>query len=122
MAKEPRVSFVHRLIEQTTGKGRSVGAEDDPARQKYPLLWEWLTTIYVGKDRVKAPATMSIALVPEGVLIRVNDRDLSTAVEVLSPTLDQCFELVEANLASPRPGLKLFGKKEPHIRQRKIQG
>ena len=118
MAKENKLSFVERLVMQATGNGQTIGHHDDPARAKWPLLWEWLSTLYVGAERVKSAPTISLNLTPSGVVVRVTDRDLARSVEVSCNNLEEVFATLEANLSSANPSMKIIGKREPRLRKR----
>lgn len=119
MAKERRVSSMDKLIQQAMGEGRAVGAPDDPAASSYPELWEWLSRIYIGRDRLKTPAVMTVQLAPEGVLVRLTDRDLCVSVEAGCKYLADALPALEVLLQGPTPPIKSWGKKEPQLRKRK---
>ena len=119
MAKNREISFMDRLILQALGKGQTVGNEDDPAKEAFPALWEWLSRIYVGEDKIKQPPSLTVTLSPDGVVVRVSDRDLARAVEVTCANLQDCFSALEINLNSPKPAIKILGKREPNLRKRK---
>jgi hypothetical protein len=121
MAKDKPLSALQREVLQAMGEGRSIGLEDDPAREQFPALWEWLSTIYVGRDRIKQPASLTLTLVPGGVNVRLMDRDLCCSVEVTCRFLADALTSINENLISQNPGIKNWGKKEPHLRQRKKQ-
>lgn len=120
MAKERHLSSLDRAIMQAMGEGRTIGREDDPAKDTFPQLWEWLSRIYVGKDRLKSPATVGISLAPEGVLVRLNDRDLGCGAAVVVAHLQDSFQALNAALEGPNPPFTFYGKKEPQLRKRKI--
>lgn len=119
MAKEKRISSLDRVIETAMGHDRPVGAVDDPMRTSHPNLWEWLATTTVGDKYLKQPASLSIQLGPEGVLIRITDRDLSVSVDVGCRHLCQVLDSVEAVLGNPSIPVRSWGKKEPKLRERK---
>jgi hypothetical protein len=123
MAKpEKQLSALERVIAQAIGDHRSLGGADDPAREKYPQLWAWLSTVYVGRDSVKNPAYLSVRLGPEGVLASLVDRDLSVAVEITASRLEDVLGALESALTGPAPPIKSWGRKEPHLRKRKASG
>jgi hypothetical protein len=101
------------------GECKEIGSADDPARERYPQLWSWLATIYVGRDQLKNPAYLTVRLGPGGVTASLIDRDLSVLVEVSAGNLDDVLPALESALASDRPPLKSWGKKEPHLRKRR---
>jgi len=114
-----RLSALDRAVLQAMGEGRSVGREDDPAREKYPQLWDWMSRCYQGKDYLRTPSTLSVSLGPEGVLVSVTDRDLCVTVTMATPFLEEIFRAMEIALASDNPPMKFWGKSEPHLRKRK---
>lgn len=121
MARERTVSFVDKLVQQAMGLGQRVGRESDPAKEKYPTLWDWLSTIYVGKDRIKQPPAITLTLAPDGVVVRVVDRDMARTVELVVPHLEDVFQEIEQNLNSLNPAIRVLGKKEPKLRKRIAQ-
>jgi len=119
MAKEKKVSSLDRVILQAMGENRTVGREDDPARERWPELWAWLSTIYVGRDKMKKPSVLSITFQPDGVLARIVDSDLCCSVQVNCMHLDGIFDNLEAALNRPDLPVSTWGKKEPTLRNRK---
>jgi len=116
-----RVSALQRAVLSALGQGRSIGADDDPARESMPELWEWLATIYPVEGRVKNPATIIITLGPQGVLANMNDRDLGYAVSATSKHLSGIFQALQDALTSPVPPVRSYGKKEPKLRKQETQ-
>lgn len=114
-----KVGFLDRLIQQTIADKRSLGKEDDPARERWPNLWEWLTKTTAGSNHVKDPATLTIRVGPEGALASLNDRSLGYALDVACPHLVDVLDAVERELASPDPAIRVLGKGEPKVRKRK---
>jgi len=114
-----KLSALDRAVMQAMGEGRSVGQEDDPARQKYPQLWDWMSRCYQGKDYLRTPSSLSISLGPEGVMISVTDRDLCVTVAASCCHLDEALAAIEQALGSDNPPMKFWGKGEPHLRKRK---
>lgn len=101
------------------GDNKVMGHADDPAASKYPNLWEWLSKVYVGRDKLKTPASLSIRLGPDGALATLTDRDLGYSVEATSPTLEGLLAAIEAQLRDNPASLKSWGKKEAVLRKRK---
>lgn len=101
------------------GENKVMGHQDDPAANKYPNLWEWLSKVYVGRDKLKTPASLSIRLGPEGALATLTDRDLGYSVEATSPSLEGLFAAIEKQLSDNPAALKQWGKKESNLRKRK---
>jgi hypothetical protein len=122
MGKEPKVSALDRAIQQAMGEGRHLGLEADPARERYPALWEWLSRIYVGRDQIKQPATLTIRLGPEGCLVTLTDRDLCVSMDASCASLTTALDAMEAALQAPNPALRNWGKKEPQLRRRRSGG
>jgi len=116
--KEVRLSALDRSIQTAIGDGRTVGDDDDPGKTKYPALWEWLSRIYIGLDRVRTPATITISLGPSGVLVNVNDRDLCVNCGSTCLHLDDAFMSLERALTSSVPPIRSYGKKEPRLRKK----
>jgi len=113
------LTHLERLIGQAIGQERALGREDDPAREKYPHLWEWLTTIYVGQDYIKSPATIRIAMGPDGPLITLSDADLAIGMDTHCASLEGILDHLEAELGQPAPPFKPYNKKQPTLRKRK---
>lgn len=120
MAKEKqRPAFLQSAIEAAIGKEQQFGNPKDPAAERWPLLWEWLTTWKAGDLFVKTPPTITIRLGPGGALASVTDRDLAKALDVSFLDLGDVFDAIERAMASPNPALRNIGKNEPKIRKRK---
>jgi hypothetical protein len=119
MAKEKKLSSLDRVILQAMGENRTVGRSDDPAVQRWPELWTWLSTIYIGSEKMKKPSVLSITLQPDGVLARIVDNDLCCSVQVNCMHLDGIFDRLEEALNRPDLPVSTWGKKEPELRTRK---
>jgi len=119
MAKDKPLSRIQRAIQQAIGEGRTVGADDDPAREQFPDLWEWLSTIYVGRDWTKDPATFTVQLGPEGVVISFSDRSLNQSCSVGCRHLGDVLGAIQAALIDPATAWRSWGKREPQLRKRK---
>jgi len=116
---EKKLSALDRAIQQAMGDGRKVGRDDDTARERWPNLWEWLSRIYIGDDRMMQPASLSIVLGPEGTIASVSNRDLQTRVVVSTPFLADALDALEAELSKDTPNIQSWGKTEPKLRKRK---
>lgn len=112
------MSALDRAIQSAVGDGRTLGRDDDPARVSLPNVWEWLTKIYIGLDRVRTPASIQIKLGPEGVLVSMSDRDLGVSVGASCTHLEGAMQALEAALTSDVPPVVSWGKKEPQLRKR----
>jgi len=119
MAKERKLSSFDRIVEMAMGTNKVLGCEDDPSRLAFPSVWEWLSTVYLGKDHVKAPAILTVQLGPEGVLVRLTDRDLATAVDASCRHLSDVYQALETILTTPGAPIRSWGRKEPQVRKRK---
>ncbi len=121
--KEPkgrkRLSAVERIILQAIGDGKVLGLAEDPAREKFPALWEWLTRVYCGKDNIKQPAILTVLAVNGGWTFRVADRDLASAMTVTVKTLEEGFAALEQVVADPSSPIQSWGRKEANLRKRK---
>jgi hypothetical protein len=115
-----RTSALSRVLEAALGEERPVGRPDDPARERYPALWEWLTLSTDPKgDFLITPATISIQLGPEGVLATVTLRDLKYSCGAATHNLDDVFAALEAALTSENPPIRTWGKDEPNLRKKR---
>jgi len=114
-----RPAFLQKAIEQAIGHDQSFGRDDDPARERWPLLWDWLSTWEVGKNNVKTPPTLTVRLGPDGVLASVSDRDLGKAGDVAFPHLSDVFDVIEKGLADGTLSVRNIGRGETKIRKRK---
>lgn len=120
MAKSERhLSTFDLQILHAIGEGKNLGSDGDPAIIQWPNLWQWLSTVYAGKEYVKQPANMTIRLGPAGVLVAVVDRDLSVSCETSCQFVGQAFDAIEAVLATPSAPIKSWGRKEPKLRKRR---
>lgn len=115
------LSALDRLVLQAMGQGRSLGLIDDPARTDYPELWRWLSQIYWGEaqDRVVQPATLTVRLGPEGVLVSIYHRDLGASCDAACLHLADILPAIEAALTAHPSPVKVVARKEPTTRRRK---
>jgi hypothetical protein len=118
-SKERKLSAFERVVANALDDHRELGKLDDPARTDWPELWKFLSTVYVGRDRLKTPARLTISLGPEGCLVSLSDRDLGVSVDVSCSNLAGAFAAIEAQLVSDTPNIRSWGKKEPNLRKRK---
>jgi len=121
MAKDKRVSALDRAILQAMGDDRTFGLPDDPAKETMPELWTCLSTVYVGRDKIKIPASLGLVLVPGGVQLRLTDRDLKMGLSVIVPHLDGSLQALETVLSQENPPWVQWGKGEPELRTRKTR-
>jgi len=118
-AAKAHASALDRLIENAVGNSTPLGKADDPARTDFPELWRWLSECEAGRDHVKRPARLTIALGPEGVLVSLIDADLCCSIEQACSNLGSVFATMEQALTSVAPPIKTWGKKLPQLRKRK---
>jgi hypothetical protein len=83
------------------------GLSQDPARLRYPNLWEHLTVHVCDSGRNKQVGTLSITATPTGFTTTLRDMTLSVSLTSESETLDDVLRDLEALLASARPPWKL---------------
>lgn len=114
-----KMSSMERAVLHAMGENKTMGNQEDPAKERYPELWAWISTVHVGRDKLKTPASISVRLGPEGVLITLTDRDLAVSIDATCPTLDGVYAALESALASKNPAIKTWGKKEANLRKRK---
>src|SRR5436190_2369914 len=98
--KDKSVSSLDRIILQAMGENRSVGRSDDPAKESYPQLWDWMSRIYVGRDRIKKPATLTLTLEPDGIVAKLVDRDMCVSVQVSCAHMANIFDQIENALCN----------------------
>lgn len=113
------MSPLQRAVFQAMGEDRTFGSEDDPAREKYPNLWEFLSTVYVGRDKLKQPARLTISLGPGGVLVQLVDPDLRQSLGMACAHLDEVLAQLEAAVSDPKAAWRPWGKGEPQLRKRR---
>lgn len=119
MAKEKHLSSLDRAVQLAMGENRHVGRQDDPGQQRWPELWKWMSCIYYGANKMRQPSSLAITLGPDGVIVRLTDRDLSCSVTTSCSHLEQALDAIESALNQPNIPLTTWGKKEPHLRTRK---
>lgn len=113
-------SALDRAIAAAIGEGRTVGREDDPAKAKWPRLWQWLTLTTDPSGRyVISPGVISISLGPEGVNISVTLRDLKYSCTAGCLHLADALQTLEEALGVDGPHLRTWGKDEPVLRKRR---
>lgn len=119
--EQVRISPLDRAIQQAMGEGRVVGNADDPAKERWPELWRWLTTIYIGRDEMKQPPSLTIKAAPGGVVISLTDRDLGISVDAFVGHLEDAIDALEQALNSDTPTIRAWSNKEPSLRKRRKQ-
>jgi hypothetical protein len=122
MAKQERpVSALDRAIQQAMGEGREVGCLDDPAKEKWPELWQWMTKMYTGRDYIIQPASLSIRAVSGGIAVSVSSRDLASSIATTTPHLVDALDAIERALSNPATPIAMWGRKEPQMRKRRLK-
>ncbi len=116
--RDKPLSALDRVVAQAIGEGKVLGLADDPARTTFPNLWEWMTRVYYGIDRIKQPAIVTVVAVNGGFTVRCADRELASAVQVTVRHLDDAWRALEAALADPSVPIQTWGRKEPKLRKR----
>jgi len=117
--KERKPSALERALDAVIGAGMKIGLDSDPARKKYPQLWQWLTMTGEGTEFLMQPAGISINLGPEGVFLSLTHRDMGVTCTISCTHLDDAFAALEAALSSPNPPIRTWGKTEPSLRKRR---
>lgn len=113
------LSAMDRTIQAAVSDERTLGNEEDPARESMPNLWEWLTRTKASRDHVITPGKLVITACPGGWIIQLNHADLAQSFEASSIDLGGCIAAMEVWLASPQCIPKSWGKKQPTARRRK---
>jgi len=122
MGKEKPLNSIQRAVQQALGDGRIFGHPEDPARDKWPELWAWLSSTDAGRDHVKQPATIKISLAVDGVHASLTDRDLACSIPVAVDWIEGVFDALEQALNRPNPPMQTWGRKEPNLRKRRKSG
>lgn len=117
--KDRPLSPLQRMVAQAMGEDRTFGAENDPAKERYPALWEFLATVYVSETRMKTPCKLTVQLGPGGVICSLTDPDMKQSLQVAFPHLVNLLEEMERAAADPLAPWKSWGKGEPELRKRK---
>jgi hypothetical protein len=113
-------SALERAIQAAIGDERTVGREDDPAKEKYPRIWEWLTlTTDASKRYLISPGVITITLGPEGVNVSCTLRDLKYSCTSGCLHLQDALDALELAMGTDGPHLRTWGKDEPHLRKRR---
>lgn len=108
-----KLSALDRVIIRAVGEGRTLGLDDDPAKDEWSAVWEWLTKCEA-KDYVMQGATISVQLGPEGVLATITHRDLKASCSAACPHLADVFAALNAALTAPNPPIRSWGK-DPQV-------
>jgi len=119
MAKEKQVSAFDKLIMETIANERTVGKEDDPAKQAMPTLWDYLTRTDCGKDHVMKPGRLTLSLCPAGVSVTLFLGDLGYSMSIVVPYLNDVLSTLESVLSGPNPPFQQISRGDPKVRKRK---
>lgn len=125
MAKEDngrapkKVSTLDKLVQTALGQNRQLGSDEDPAREAYPLLWDFLSRTDAGKDYIIAPGKLTLTLGPEGVIASLSHQDLKVSMDVGCKFLGEALAALEADLQAGAKSLRQWGGKQPNLRKRK---
>lgn len=117
--KEDRISALDRAIQQAMGDNRVFGLADDPAREKWPNVWDWLTKVETEDGHVMQPASLTLVLGPEGVIVNLTHRDLTMGATISVPHLGDALDAMEGALASAHPPLRFWGKNLPTLKRKR---
>jgi len=119
MGKEKHMTAFDRLIQETIANDRHVGHPEDPARERWPTLWDYLTRTDCGKDHVMKPGRLSVSLCPAGVSVGLILGDLGYTLSVVVPHLSDVLDSLESVLSGPNPPWQQMSRGEPKVRKRK---
>jgi len=119
MAKtEKQLTALDRLIAAAVGDNTILGSPSDPASAEFPNVWEWLSRTEAGKDFLKDPARLSLALVPGGVQVALTDSTFGVTVDAVSDTLSGVFAALERNLTAQTPTIRTWRKGEISLKKK----
>lgn len=118
MSKD-KLSTFDRIAQSAVGAGLVVGDVDDPVAKECPQLWRWMSETSAGDDHVKEPATLTVKLVPGGVLASLGDRTFGVSIDASCTTLSSVWQALEAVLCSPAPPIRQWPKHEIQLRKKR---
>lgn len=84
------------------GAESPLGLEGDPARQRWPGLWQLLTARKGVEGKKKQPATVRIEAISQGFRGHLSDISLSVATSADSETLEGLWDALEAKVRDPK--------------------
>jgi len=119
--KDRPLSPLERMVQQAMGEAQDLGAEDDPAKEAYPALWEFMSRTQVGKDSLRTPCRLSVALVVGGVVATITDVDMKRSLSVAVNHLDSALAALDKLAADPKAPWRPWGKGEPTLRKRRAR-
>lgn len=111
-----------RLLQQAIGDQVTIGPDSDPAKQDYPSLWEWLTSIDAGPTHVKDPGKMTVKATPGGWLVCLTDEAFGVTIDVPCDRLDGILEALEKALSDSRTAIRYWPNHKAKLRPRAKQG
>lgn len=114
-----RPSMFDRLTQEAIGDRRPLGSPDDPARERWPELWRWLSTTDLPGNRVKEPATILIRLADGGASATVSDRAYGVSVDASCPSLADILDALEQALTRSDTVVRRNHQRDPKVRKRK---
>jgi len=117
---ERKLTLFERAQAEALGKSIPLGRQDDPAKEKWPEMWKWLTETDVEGNRMKEPATLIIRVTPEGISATLNDRAFGWAFDANSDFLESIFTEMEKSCNDPTKARKSHNR-DPKVRKRKQQ-
>lgn len=101
------LTAIERLEEQLLASTEPYGLVQDPARRRWPNLWEHLTVHTTSTGRSKQVCTLSILAVPTGFQATLRDMTYSATLTVECESLEGVYAALEAEITSPRPRWKM---------------
>lgn len=113
------LSMLDRSIQAAVADQRELGAENDPARQELPVLWDWMTRTKASRDHVITGAKLVVVAAPGGFVVQLIHADLTYTFETTTEHLSGLLTAMEAWLNDPKCIPKQWGKKQPTARRRK---
>jgi hypothetical protein len=118
MSTKKAASALDRLIQQALGANGELGSRSDEVRETCPELWRWLSETEAGADHLKDPATLTIRLVAQGVMVSVGDKTFGVSCDAACATLGEVFRAIEQALTAPTPALRQWPNHQMVLRKK----
>jgi len=93
--------------------------DDETAAQRWPDVWEWMTSTDAGEDHTKEPARMTIQLGIGEWSVSLTDESLGVSLSATSRTLEGAFEALQLALTSPCPSIRTWKGSEGALKKKK---
>lgn len=97
------------------------GLEDDPAKEDYPVLWDFMCNGRDTQGGVKKRATLTIEAINTGFAFTMRDLGLSSKVDGTCEHLDMVFDVLESMLRNPRCPWRPIGKGQVTDKAKRIE-